>query len=158
MARVEFKRGDTVASDVLIARWSEIGDKIVKLAEEFPEDQYDFHPVSGVRSFADQLRHVAFWNMYVRKTIRREEADGEANELPRDTYPSKALILPALRKSFQEVKTEVVKKREASNGSDLDVLVTFIEHNGEHYGQMVVYYRLKGLGPPASRGGEQLHS
>ena len=27
----------------------------------------------------------------------------------------------------------------------------FTEHNGEHYGQMVVYYRLNGLVPPESR-------
>ena len=27
----------------------------------------------------------------------------------------------------------------------------FIEHSGEHYGQLVVYYRVAGLVPPASR-------
>jgi hypothetical protein len=27
----------------------------------------------------------------------------------------------------------------------------FIEHSGEHYGQLVVYYRLSGLVPPESR-------
>jgi hypothetical protein len=31
--------------------------------------------------------------------------------------------------------------------------VTFTEHSGEHYGQLVVYYRLSGLVPPASRQG-----
>ncbi len=36
--------------------------------------------------------------------------------------------------------------------ADLDSLVGFIEHGGEHYGQLVVYYRLAGLVPPASRG------
>jgi len=27
----------------------------------------------------------------------------------------------------------------------------FIEHNGEHYGQLVVYYRVAGMVPPESR-------
>ncbi len=69
-------------NDLLLNRWTEIGDKMVKLAEEFPEDRYDARPVADIRSFADQLRHVAFWNRYVQKTLRREEADGQANELP----------------------------------------------------------------------------
>jgi len=73
--------------DVLVTRWSEIGDKIVKLAEEFPEDRYDARPVPDVRSFADQLRHVAFWNRYVQKTLRQEEADGRPTSCRRRAFP-----------------------------------------------------------------------
>ena len=32
-----------------------------------------------------------------------------------------------------------------------DYAYGFIEHSGEHYGQLVVYYRLAGLVPPESR-------
>jgi hypothetical protein len=32
-----------------------------------------------------------------------------------------------------------------------DLAYGFIEHLGEHYGQLVVYYRLSGLVPPESR-------
>ena len=32
-----------------------------------------------------------------------------------------------------------------------DMAYGFIEHCGEHYGQLVVYYRLAGLVPPESR-------
>lgn len=136
-------------SDVALARWSEIGDKIVQLALEFPEDRYDVRPTKEVRSFADQLRHVAFWNAHFCKSLRREDSDGSANELSREKYPTKAKIVNALRKSFDEVKAEL------SNGarevSDLDGLITYVGHNGEHYGQLVVYCRLNGLVPPASR-------
>ena len=139
--------------DVLIARWSEIGDKMVKLAEEFPEDRYDARPVPGVRSFAEQLRHVAFWNGYVHKTLRRENVDGEANELPRDRYPTKSEIVTVLRQTFDDVKTELANGSARPSASDVDTLITFIEHGGEHYGQLVVYSRLNGVVPPASRGG-----
>jgi uncharacterized damage-inducible protein DinB len=141
-----------VSHDDLVARWSEIGDKLVTLAEAFPEDRYDDRPVPDVRSFADQLRHVAFWNRYVQKTLRREEADGEANELPRATYPTKAKIVKVLRSTFDDVTTELTSGRANGNGSDLATLVSFIEHSGEHYGQLVVYARLNGVVPPASRG------
>ena len=85
--------------DVLIARWAEMGDKEVARAEEFPAERYEVSPVEGVRSFGDQLRHVAFWNAYVGKTLRREEADGTANELPREQFASKDAVVRALRGS-----------------------------------------------------------
>jgi len=47
-------------NDLLLNRWTQIGDKMTKLAEEFPEDRYDARPAADVRSFAEQLRHVAF--------------------------------------------------------------------------------------------------
>ena len=137
--------------DVLATRWSEIGDKMVKLAEEFPEDRYDARPVPEIRSFADQLRHVAFWNRHVQKTLRREEADGDANELPRATYPTKAKIVKVLRSSFDDVAREIRSTRSNGNSADVDTMVSFIEHGGEHYGQLVVYARLNGIVPPASR-------
>jgi hypothetical protein len=125
-----------------------MGEKMVKLAEEFPEDRYDARPTKNVRTFADQLRHVAFWNLYVADVLRKKEANGDANELPRDAFPTKDKVLGALRKSFDAVT------RQLSNGrgdGDLSQVVAFIEHNGEHYGQLVLYCRLNGIVPPASR-------
>jgi len=137
--------------DVLIARWSEIGDKVVALAEEFPAERYEVSPVEGVRTFGDQLRHVAFWNAYVGKTLRREEADGAANELPREEYAGKDAVVRALRGSFDEVGEALAAGKTTPETADLDSLVSFIQHGAEHYGQLVVYYRLSGLVPPASR-------
>ncbi len=137
--------------DVLIARWSELADKIVKLAEELPEDKYEYRPAPEVRSFADHLRHVAFWNTYVQKTLRREKADGDGNELPRDTFPTKSKIVVVLRNSFDAIASQISKWSEPPDKADVDTLVSFLEHNGEHYGQMALYFRLNGLVPPASR-------
>lgn len=137
--------------EVLIARWSEVGDKLLKLAEEFPENKYAFRPADGTRSFADQLRHVAFWNQYAEKALRHEGPDGEANELPEAKYPTRAEIVAVLRQSLDGVKAEAARHRAAPDAAELGTLEAFIEHNCEHYGQLVVYYRLNGLVPPASR-------
>jgi uncharacterized damage-inducible protein DinB len=137
--------------DVLVTRWAEIGDKMVKLAEAFPEDKYDARPTADVRSFADQLRHVAFWNRYVQKTLRREEADGAPNELPRSTYPTKAKIVKVLRATFDDVATELSTMNGNASWTDADTMVSFIEHGGEHYGQLVMYARINGVVPPASQ-------
>ncbi|HEY9450650.1 MAG TPA: DinB family protein [Gemmatimonadaceae bacterium] len=144
-------------SNVLETRWSEIGDKIMGLAESVPEESYDYRPVPEVRSFAEQLRHVAFWNDYLRDTLRGDDANGEANEISAEDYPTRAEILPALRESFAEVREQLAKgdgKGGASAGSkELDLAVSYIEHVGEHYGQLVVYARLCGVIPPASLAG-----
>ena len=134
--------------DALKTRWADMGEKMIKLAEEFPEDRYDARPTKAVRTFADQLRHVAFWNLYVADVLQKKDANGEANELPRDAFPTKDKVVGVLRKSFDAVT------RQLSNGhgdGDLNQVVAFIEHNGEHYGQLVVYSRLNGIVPPASR-------
>jgi uncharacterized damage-inducible protein DinB len=136
--------------EVLQKRWTDVGEKIVRLAEEFPAGKYDFRPAPEARTFADQLRHVAYWNRYVGQTLRGETADGEANELPRAEFPNRARIVPALAESFAEVAAALADGK-GRPAPDLDTLVAFIEHNGEHYGQLAVYYRLNGLVPPASR-------
>ena len=134
--------------DALRTRWSDMGGKMVRLAEEFPENAYDFRPAPESRTFADQLRHVAFWNEYVSRILRNEKADGDANTLSPTAFPTKTSVVTALRESFDGVTALL------SNGNgvpDLEQVVAFIEHNGEHYGQLVAYYRMNGLVPPASR-------
>ena len=152
-ASAQTAKPDPVLRDALLRHWTDIGGKIVKMAEEFPEDKYEFRPVKEVRTFADNLRHVAFWNTFVSKTIRGEKADGSQNELPKAQYPTKAAIVKALKSSLDEA-TELLKKSPATPpAKQADLWVSFIEHSGEHYGQLVVYYRLNGIVPPASRHG-----
>jgi uncharacterized damage-inducible protein DinB len=145
---------EPVMRDFLVQQWNEVGEKIIKMAEEFPEDKYEFRPVAGVRTFGDVLRHVAFWNTYVTKTARGEQVDGRINELPKAQYATKAAIVKALKTTLQE-SAGALKAAPATPPTKLQGLfVTFIEHSGEHYGQLVVYYRLNNLVPPASRTGD----
>ncbi len=44
---------------VVLDSWNEIGRKLTAMAEDFPEDKYDFKPTPAERSFAEQLLHAA---------------------------------------------------------------------------------------------------
>ena len=134
-------------TEILLARWSDISDRLHAVAQEFPADKYEYRATPDVRSFADQLRHVAFWSGHLAATMRKENPDGSANTLPADKYPSKNAIVRALRETDEQVRAELAK----DGASSADAVVSFIEHHGEHYGQLVMYYRLNGLVPPASR-------
>ena len=137
--------------DVLLKHWTEIGEKVVKMAEEFPEEKYEYRPVPGVRTFADNLRHVAFWNTYVSKQVKGEKVDPKINELPKAQYATKAAIVKALRSSLEEATAQLKNAPATPSAKLSDLFVAFIEHSGEHYGQLVVYYRLNNIVPPAFR-------
>src|ERR1700682_885986 len=46
-------------SQALLESWNDVGRKLIAMAEDFPEDKYDFKPVPAQRSFAEQLLHAA---------------------------------------------------------------------------------------------------
>ena len=138
--------------DVLHGGWTDINGKIVAMAESFPEDKYEFKPTKDVRSFADVLRHVAFWNDWVVKTARGEKPDGKPNELPKAQYATKAQIVAALKKGVDAGVAQLKASPANPPANAAELWLSFISHSSEHYGQLVVYYRLNGLVPPASRG------
>ena len=142
---------DPVLRDVLLEQWSDIGEKIIKMAEDVPADKYEFRATKEVRTFADVLRHVAFWNIYVQKTALGEKFDAKPNELAKAEYATKDKIVAALKKSYADATAELKKANATPTAKAARLWVTFTEHSGEHYGQLVVYYRLSGLVPPASR-------
>src|SRR5579863_6969430 len=51
-------------SKVLLDNWNEVGRKLIAMAEDFPEDKYDFKPTPAQRSFAEQLLHASNANYF----------------------------------------------------------------------------------------------
>ena len=129
---------ETISSK-LISRWEQLGQKLVSLADEIPENKFDYRPTDGVRTLAEVLRHVAFWNLYVADRVRGKKGD-------------KKQILNALRESNTAAVGALMQHKSGLSPDIAEMLVTFIEHNCEHYGQLVVYARMNGIVPPASRG------
>jgi uncharacterized damage-inducible protein DinB len=136
---------------LLAERWEQISRKLAELAQEVPAENFESSPVAGARTVGQVLRHVAFWNQYVADSLRGKSADGTANELPLAEYPKRAKILEVLRRSAEDVAQALRSSQSASNLKTAELVAPFIEHTAEHYGQLVVYCRLMGIVPPASR-------
>lgn len=148
-------------TEELLRGWNEVGAKLIEMAEDFPEDKYDFKPNPEVRSFAEQLLHVA-GSTYFFMGIARGEQPGE-EDLSREKYKTKAEVVAALKKSFAEGAAFIRETGDAGLTKSaqypwssrpvslLGLWADATEHAGEHYGQLVVYYRVNGLVPPASR-------
>jgi uncharacterized damage-inducible protein DinB len=136
---------------LLIERWEQVSRKFAELAQELPVEKFEWVPVTGIRSCGDVLRHVAFWNQYVTASLRGQDANDSANELSGADYPTKEKALAVLRSSATEVAAALREHRGDLPPKSLELVVTFLEHTSEHYGQLVVYSRLMGVVPPASR-------
>src|SRR5208283_1729818 len=148
-------------SQVLLESCNDIGRKLIAMAEDFPEDKYDFKPTPAQRSFAEQLLHAAGACYYFTNPVMGQKPP--AGEDPkREQYKSKADIVAFVKKSFADGATAIQSKGEKGLTTEvvyfpqqkarvIDIAYGLIEHSGEHYGQLVVYYRLAGLVPPESR-------
>jgi uncharacterized damage-inducible protein DinB len=150
------------ASAAVLAQWDDIGRKLIAMAEDFPEDKYEFKPVPEQRTFAAQLLHVSGSMYYF-----TDPADGKKPRYPddpkRDDLKTKAQVLAFVKKCVADGAAEIKAKGDKGM-ADLvtdpeskrqtpvaDLAYGLIEHSGEHYGQLVVYYRVAGLVPPESR-------
>jgi uncharacterized damage-inducible protein DinB len=145
--------------------WNRTGQKLVAMAQDFPEDKFDYKATPAQRTFAEQLLHVAGANYYfVAAASGVKPADQHVDENPsRATYKTRAQVVAFIQKSFADAAAvikeqgdkgmlEAVKSPFSNEMYTRATLWNFaMNHANDHYGQCVVYYRLNGLVPPESR-------
>src|SRR4030081_250268 len=56
-------------SDEVLDRWNDIGSKLIAMAQDFPEDKYDFKVQKDQRTFAENILHVASFDYIVATKI-----------------------------------------------------------------------------------------
>jgi uncharacterized damage-inducible protein DinB len=153
--------------DALVAIIS-IGQKeFTDAADAMPEDKYSFAPTNGefkgVRTFAQQVKHVAAVNYIFGSSILGEKPPVDVGgENGPDSVKTKAEIMKFLNDSFVYLKKALGS---ITDKNQLDQVTVFGEmkmarasvgafstaHPFDHYGQMVEYLRMNGIIPPASR-------
>jgi hypothetical protein len=150
-------------SQAIQEAWNDIGRKLIAIAEDLPEDKYDYKPNPDSRTFVAQLLHASASMYYFTDT-----AQGKKTRYPDDPKRDELKLtgkteIVAFVKQCVKDGADLIKAKgdkgmgEAVNdgGPHLDRLSDLayglIEHSGEHYGQLVVYYRINGMVPPESR-------
>jgi hypothetical protein len=142
---------------------------IVGLADAMPEGKYGFAPSAelfsngqgtefkGVRTFAQQVAHVASSNYEYLQTMGLEK---DKNIAAIEKLTTKAEALQALKDSFAaaEKAAATITPQNAFEGMGPKKLTTraalasaIAWHTMDHYGQLVVYARMNGVVPPQSR-------
>src|SRR5213595_2181356 len=146
--------------------------EVVEAAEAMPEDKFDFSPeklklpgsdYKGVRTFGEQLKHVAASNYLIWSPITGEKPPDTVNDgKGPDNMKAKADIMKYVKDSFafghKAVATlnssnlvEPIKSGSGRPTTRLFLGTFAAAHCFEHYGQLVQYLRMNGIVPPASR-------
>src|SRR5437870_868909 len=147
--------------------------EVVEAAEAMPEDKFDFSPeklnipgsdYKGVRTFGEQLKHIAASNYLIWSPITGEKPPDTVNDgKGPDNMKAKAEIIKFLKDSFAFGHKAVATLNESNLVQPIIrnnkppttrlFLATFdAAHAFDHYGQMIEYLRMNGIIPPASRG------
>ncbi len=146
-----------------LSLWNNISHKLIAMAEDFPEAKYDFKPKPEVRTFAEVLLHVAGTDYVLISAVKGSQVGPGTEDPPRKSYKTKADVVALLKKAVEDGAALIKEQGDAGLNHAVKfpygnrmVTSSFcwteaIEHSGEHYGNLVVYYRLNGIVPPDSR-------
>ncbi len=148
-------------SAAVLDQWNDIGRKLVAIAEDLPEDKYDYKPNPDSRTFVANLLHAA-GSMYFFTDPAQGKKSRYGDDPKRDELKTKAQIVAFVKKCVEDGADVIKSKGDAGMATGIDaggkrlyrvdeLAYGLIEHSGEHYGQLVVYYRANGLVPPESR-------
>lgn len=154
--------GDALNADLAIAE-----QDFVPAADAMPEAKYSFAPTNGefkgVRTFAEQIKHVAAANYMFGAGVLGEKPPVElGGENGPESLKTKAEIMKFLKDSFAYLHKALATVTEKNELDQIESpfgmkvarlsLASFsTTHPFDHYGQMVEYLRMNGIVPPASR-------
>jgi len=148
---------------------SSVEKEFVSGAEAMPDNKFNFAPTQGefkgVRTFAQQVKHVAAVNYMFGAAIMGEKPPVNiGSENGPDNLTAKADIIKFLNDSFaylhkalatldeNNLLVQVQSPFGPNKITRLSLTNIALSHPFDHYGQMAVYLRMNGIVPPASRG------
>ena len=151
--------GATVRGD-LLADWREQKDMMLKAADAMPEDKFGYKSTPQQRSYGEQVMHIASINVDLLKMVGGQ---APAPAFTAESAKTKADIMKALAESYDygialldaqsdAWVTETIDAGFLGQSTRGRLFWFLLGHSNNTYGQMVVYLRLNGVVPPASRG------
>ncbi len=137
--------------------WSGAKRNITESADQMPEADYAFKPVDTVRSFGAILAHIAGANYVFCAPARGDKTEYEEDHFEKTTK-TKAEVIKALNDSiaycdaaYTALTDKTAAEMISANTARAQRLIANAGHLQEHYGNLVTYFRIKGMVPPSSR-------
>ncbi len=145
---------------LMIEEWTRAKAWTAEYIAAMPEESFGFKPVPEVRSFAEQMLHLAYWNFGFNTSAFGRTSPYTEEQLMTDEFKTKARLSKVVAESYDFV----ISGLKQLTPEQLDEPVTLrngrkqlrggrindaYEHQTHHRGQTVAYLRLKGITPPA---------
>ncbi len=138
------KEGDY---DWLKQRLETTKDFTIQVINAMPDEDYDYKPSDDVRSFKAQAYHIVYSIDYFNRVFKGEQqpawAPGDENG------KSKEELAKWAAEQFDAINATIMA---APNDNRLTAgIMSYLDHNAHHRGQMITYLRTKGVTPPTYR-------
>jgi len=150
----------TSLSGDIQADWTRTRGLITGIVEAMPDDKFGFKPTPAQQTFAERVLHVATTDLFVLQALGGKTPAPMINQ----KAATKAELLAALKQTFdygdaliKEFSDQQWVERVAPppflgpSASRVRIIYFDMQHSEDMYGQFVVYVRLNGVTPPASR-------
>jgi uncharacterized damage-inducible protein DinB len=140
-----------------------IRKNLAEAAQAMPADEYSFRPTPDVRTFAQLVGHVINANWFFCSQAKEEKSPATTNH---EQLTDKAALVKALNDSLAYCDEAYSSTTDANFNRPVQmqgglgmrptntvrgaILIFNTTHNNEHYGNIVVYMRLKGHVPPST--------
>jgi uncharacterized damage-inducible protein DinB len=143
-----------------------LAQSFIGLAEAMPAEKFGFKPTDGefkeARTFGEQVKHVACANFGFFSEIEKKEPPAKCDAGGPNPATTKAEIMAYLRESFAYAQRVLAAMTSANalepaggpyggKSTRLGLTTLAVWHASDHYGQLVIYLRMNGIVPPASR-------
>ncbi len=139
----------------LIRKWKGNKRYTLKFVDAMPEEDFDFKPISTVKSYQSQLSHITSW-------LRTHSRFVTGMEFEKLKMTSKDLISEALENFFDGFIDNLQQMDDSQLGEIIDVWYgkrtryeisnVMDNHLSHHRGQLVMYLRMKDIKPPSYLG------
>jgi uncharacterized damage-inducible protein DinB len=149
---------DNPVSSSIQRDYRSVRNLVIRAAEKMPADKYAFKPSPDVRSFAQQIAHMAD-DQYNLCGPARGDVRKAAYTAIEDSMSTKEQLVPAIKEAFAYCDAAMDALTDASGAAPISggkrpnrfsTLNWNLWHTWEHYGNIVVYLRMNGIVPPSS--------
>src|SRR5260370_17643407 len=160
--KAEAPKAAPSTSQAVLEQWNDVGRKLITMAEDLPENKYDYKPNPDSRTFVAQLVHVSA-AMYFFTDPAQGKKPSYSDDPSRENLKTKEQVVAFVKKCVQDGADVIKAKSEQGPSQQVkhpfppqmvrvsDLAYGLIEHSGEHYAQLVVYYRIHRMVPPEAR-------
>ena len=141
--------------------WDGAKRNLRESADKMDESNYAFKPVDSVRTFGQILAHVAGANYVFCAAVKGEKSPFAESHFEKSAT-TKADIVKAVSDSVTycdgaygaltdtTAAESIPMPFDMGNSPRATALIMNIGHVQEHYGNLVTYFRIKGIVPPSS--------
>ncbi len=142
--------------DTFVEKWDNSKTYLLKMAEDMPEELYDYKPTEREMTFRAQLVHILENMDWLSGTYFTNE---KFQKKDRSNLTTKQQLIEEIQKMFDQAKNRITLNPNvdlsqkvdffAGPKTKLQILNLMQDHVTHHRGQIIVYLNLNHIKPPA---------